>query len=192
MAIRYSATQVELREIALNNKPPELLQASPKATVPVLLTPGGLVIDESLDIMRWALTQHDPQNWLQLDSSTTIESLIHTNDQYFKAHLDHYKYADRYPEHSPLYYRQQGETFLSSLELCLRDHTFLTGSCASLADIALFPFIRQFAYVDIEWFNSAPYPCLRSWLDKWLNSDLFIAIMHKQPAWQKHQPPVIF
>jgi len=202
MAIRYSNIRVELREVALSNKPTALLQASPKATVPVLVCPDGLVLDESLDIMRWALKHNDPQNWLQIshdnavsNESTTditrdIVSLITENDNHFKIHLDHYKYADRFPEHSPLHYRQQAEVFLESLERRLCTHSFLMNETASLADIALFPFVRQFAHVDLNWFDSAPYPKLRNWLNSWLTSTLFLSIMHKHPCWEKHQSTI--
>jgi len=188
MAIRCSEIQIELREVVLNNKPPELLQASPKATVPVLVKPNGEVLEQSLDIMYWALNHNDPQNWLHPNatpnSASDLASLIHENDSHFKTHLDHYKYADRFPAHSPLHYRQQGEQFLAQLENRLQNQDFLCGPSASLADIALLPFIRQFAHVDIDWFNSAPYPKLINWLNNGLASDLFHAIMHKYPAWK--------
>jgi len=192
MAIRYSNIQVELREVALKNKPPALLQVSAKATVPVLVCQDGTVLDESLDIMHWALMQNDPQNWLQIDHTSDITSLIRDNDQHFKTHLDHYKYADRYPEHSPLYYRQQAEPFMTALEQRLCNQPFLISESASLADIALLPFVRQFAHVDLNWFESAPYPKLRSWLNDWLSSDLFLSIMHKYPCWEEHQPAITF
>jgi len=192
MAIRYSQIQVELREVTLNNKPTELILASPKATVPVLICPDGTILDESIDIMHWALQHSDPQNWLPNEHLSSISSLIKINDEQFKLHLDHYKYADRYPAQSPLHYRQQGEVFLQSLELRLQSHAYLIAQTLSLADIALMPFIRQFAHVDINWFNAAPYPQLRHWLNSGLNSDLFLSSMHKYPRWQPHQPPVIF
>ena len=203
MAIRYSNIQVELREVALSNKPTALLQVSPKATVPVLVCPDGTVLDESLDIMHWALKLNDPQNWRHInpanaatnditssitsDTSSDIASLISENDNHFKIHLDHYKYADRFPEHSPLYYRQQAEVFLASLERRLNTHSFLLNESASLADTALFPFVRQFAHVDLNWFDSAPYPKLRNWLSNWQTSEIFLSIMHKHPGWDKHQ-----
>jgi len=192
MALRYSDIQLELREVALSHKPPELLAISPKATVPVLVLPGATVLDESLDIMRWALTHSDPQNWLQVEQASAMDSLINENDETFKLHLDHYKYAERFPEHTALHYRQQAEVFLTVLESRLQNNSCLFGSTTSIADIALLPFIRQFAHVDIRWFDSAPYPHLRHWLNHWLNSDLFLSIMQKHPRWEVHQPPVIF
>ncbi|VAW66858.1 Glutathione S-transferase domain protein [hydrothermal vent metagenome] len=196
LAIRYSQLQVELREIELKNKPAELLQASAKATVPVLILNEQTVIDESLDIMHWSLHQYDPENWLQTSHNKKINFLIQHNDAQFKIDLDHYKYADRFPLHAPHYYRQQGERFLIQLEKRLNQHQFLINHCVSIADIALFPFIRQFAYVDIKWFETSPYPKLRSWLSYWLESELFLSIMKKHPVWQsstKNKPhPIIF
>ena len=150
LAIRYSQLQVILREVDLKNKPAEMLLASPKATVPVLVCHDQTVIDESLDIMLWALEHNDPEHWLSDSPHTEIHPLILQNDTQFKTHLDHYKYADRFPEQSPLVYRQQGEVFLKQLELILADQAFLNANNATLTDIALFPFIRQFAYVDIK------------------------------------------
>jgi len=192
MAIRYSEISVELREVALNNKPVELLHSSPKATVPVLIKPDGSILEESLDIMHWALKRNDPQNWLHSANKPNMESLILVNDSDFKIHLDHYKYADRFPAQPPAHYRQLGESFLAQLEHLLHDQPYLTGRTISIADIALFPFIRQFAYVDINWFNCAPYPKLRNWLNHWLASDLFASVMHKQPPWVDQQKPLIF
>ena len=196
LAIHASQIKLELREVALKNKPVAMLQASAKATVPVLVLADGTVIDESLDIMLWALRQNDPENWLSFQQDT-LDSLIRHNDNIFKIHLDHYKYADRFPEQPPLYYRQKGEVFLTQLETRLQQHDFLLGDSASLADVALFPFIRQFAYVDINWFESSPYLRLTQWLHYWLNSDTFLKVMHKYPAWDetlasKDQQPVIF
>lgn len=184
LAIRCSNIHIELREIDLKNKPAEMLSVSPKATVPVLVCNDKTVIDESLDIMLWALKQNDPQNWLSDTENHEIPVLILQNDTLFKIDLDHYKYADRYPEFSALTYRQQGEVFLEQLEQVLSNQKFLTGNSATLTDIALFPFIRQFAYVDIKWFETAPYPKLRYWLNHWLESELFHSIMKKAPYWQ--------
>ena len=196
LAIRYSNIKCELREVDLKNKPSTLLQISPKATVPVLVTPQGPVIDESLDIMYWSLAQNDPQNWLQSSHSIEIDSLIQQNDSQFKIHLDHYKYADRFPDQSTDFYRQQGEQFLQLLEQRLIKQSFLISNSTSLADIALFPFIRQFAYVDIQWFESSPYPKLREWLSYWLESELFLSIMKKHPYWSsdlaEQQTPLFF
>jgi len=191
IAIRKSNLEIELREVDLKNKPNTMLQASSKATVPVLIHQNSIT-DESLDIMLWALQQSDPDNWLAKQHLAEINSLIKFNDNVFKIHLDHYKYSDRFPQQSQFSYREKGEKFLQQLEVRLNAHTFLIGSEPCLADIALFPFIRQFAYVDIKWFERSPYPKLRKWLQSWLESDLFKSIMHKYPTWQEDHQPTIF
>jgi len=196
LAIHYSQLQVELREVELKNKPAEMLQASAKATVPVLILNDQTVIDESLDIMHWSLHKHDPENWLQVSQKKEINFLIQQNDTQFKIDLDHYKYADRFPQNTPHHYRLQGEKFLIQLEARLNKHNFLISHSVSIADIALLPFIRQFAYVDIKWFATSPYPKLRNWLNYWLESALFLSVMKKHPVWQNNTknkyPPVIF
>ena len=188
MAIYASQTKVELREVLLKNKPAAMIQASSKATVPVLILTDGSVIDESVDIMLWSLQLNDPQHWLSFPNEQ-ISLLIGENDNIFKIHLDHYKYADRFPEHPSLYYRQKGEVFLQQLETRLQQHQFLLGNSTSLADIALFPFIRQFAYVDIKWFDNCPYPRLIQWLNYWINNELFLKVMNKYPQWEQNLPP---
>jgi glutathione S-transferase len=190
MAIAYSEIQVELREVTLKNKPEALLQASAKATVPVLVLESDEVIDESLDIMLWALSIHDPDNWI--GNLEKASHLITENDSVFKTHLDHYKYADRHPEHSAEYYRSQGKAFLSQLESLLSSSKYLSGPELSIIDIALFPFIRQFSHVDKAWFDQAPYPLLQGWLAALLNSTLFAKTMEKQPVWEPGQSPLLF
>ncbi|WP_363317841.1 glutathione S-transferase [uncultured Amphritea sp.] len=197
LAIASSGISVELREVALKDKPAEMLQASPKGTVPVLVLPAssekeGQVIDESRDIMRWALRLNDPDNWLCADDPDRLwqgEALIQENDAVFKQHLDRYKYFERYPDHPQHYYREQCEVTLVKLERLLQQHAYLTGEQRRLADIAIFPFIRQFAHVDREWFYNAPYPALQSWLDQHLNSELFIRVMQKSSPWQSISQP---
>lgn len=192
LAIRNSHLKVELREVDLKHKPPEMLSASPKATVPVLILNDHSVLDESLDIMHWSLQQSDTNNWLQKNHQSEIEQLIQQNDQSFKTDLDHYKYANRFPQHPPLYYRQQGEVFLKQLEQRLEKHAFIIHEAATLADVALFPFIRQFAYVDIKWFETCAYSNLRRWLTYWLESDLFLSIMHKHANWSPEQKYITY
>lgn len=192
MAIRYSDCRVQLREVSLKNKPEELIAISAKATVPVLLCGTGRVIDESLDIMHWALQQNDPDNWLHTQQQAEIAALIESNDTDFKTHLDHYKYADRHPEFSQFEYRLQGEVFLQQLERRLQQRDYLISQRISLADVAIFPFIRQFAHVDIHWFEQAAYPRLRTWLYQWLDSPLFKSVMQKYPPWQANDPPLVF
>lgn len=192
MAIAYSGVTVELREVLLKNKPQALLQASPKGTVPVVVLDNGQVIDESLDIMKWALSQHDPDRWLQQTADLDIKSqqLIAENDGEFKTHLDHYKYADRYPQHNADFYRAQGEVFLARLEQYLKHHPCLLTNKPGFTDIAIFPFIRQFALVDMDWFQQAPYPRLQHWLQSLLGCTLFASIMDKQVCWEPGQAPV--
>ncbi|MBS4081224.1 glutathione S-transferase [Pseudomonas rustica] len=177
MALRYSGVPVEIVEVSLKAKPAEMLAISPKGTVPVL-DADGRVIDESLEIMRWALAQNDPQGWL-LDGDSRIAELIEANDQGFKVDLNRYKYAERYPEQPMEVYRAQGAVFLQRLEGLLQDRDYLLADHPSLADIALLPFVRQFAHVDREWFAQTPYPRLQAWLNNFLESDLFTSIMKK-------------
>ena len=177
MALRYSGVPVEIVEVSLKAKPSEMLAISPKGTVPVL-DADGQVIDESLEIMRWALAQNDPQGWL-LDGDSRIAELIEANDQGFKVDLNCYKYAERYPEQPMEVYRAQGAVFLQRLEGLLQDRDYLLADHPSLADIALLPFVRQFAHVDREWFAQTPYPRLQAWLHNFLESDLFTSIMKK-------------
>jgi glutathione S-transferase len=195
LAIVISSLQVELREVVLRDKPPSLLDYSSKETVPVLITPDQTVIDESIDIMFWALQQADPQSWLyDLNSAQHLlsQQLIENNDGEFKYFLDRYKYADRYPEHPQEYYRQQAEKTLVNLELLLATNGYLVADKISLADMAILPFIRQFAFVDKAWFDDSPYPLLKTWLDNFLNSDLFSSIMLKYPPWQEGDNVTLF
>lgn len=183
LALNYSQIQVELREVELKNKPPQMLAISPKGTVPVLQLNNGDIIEESLEIIYWALAQHDPQQWLTKNNQSKIKDLISKNDGQFKYYLDRYKYADRFPEFSEKFYRQKGEVFLLELEQLLKSHKYLLQDSPSLADMALFPFIRQFANVDNTWFWKADYPKLQEWLQGLLDSELFIKVMEKYPPW---------
>ncbi|UUT15179.1 glutathione S-transferase [Pseudomonas zeae] len=177
MALRYSGVPVDIIEVSLKAKPAEMLAISPKGTVPVL-DAGGQVIDESLEIMRWALAQNDPQDWL-LDGDSRIAELIEANDQGFKVHLNRYKYAERYPEQPMEIYRAEGALYLQRLEELLTDRDYLLADHPSLADIALLPFVRQFAHVDREWFAQTPYVRLQTWLQRFLESELFTSIRKK-------------
>ncbi|WP_311881395.1 MULTISPECIES: glutathione S-transferase [unclassified Pseudomonas] len=177
MALRYSGVPVDIVEVSLKAKPAEMLVISPKGTVPVL-NAEGRVIDESLEIMRWALALNDPDDW-QLDGDSRIAELIEANDQGFKVHLNRYKYAERYPEQPMEVYRAEGAVFLQRLEGLLNDRDYLLTDHPSLADIALLPFVRQFAHVDREWFAQTPYPRLQAWLQRLLESELFTSIMKK-------------
>ena len=195
LAICYSQVEVELREVVLKDKPTSLLAYSPKGTVPVLVTQDKKIIDQSRDIMQWALSQHDSDDWLRKNQphlQKQISSLIDENDNEFKAILDKYKYADRHPEYTETEYREQGSHFLNQLELLLTLHSNLIGEDVSLADIAIFPFIRQFASVDKAWFDQCPYPKLRVWLKRHTSSALFTDIMYKYPQWSAGDKAVYF
>ncbi len=168
-----------------------MLTISAKGTVPVLQLPDGTVIDESLDIMRWALHHNDPDGWL---NNTTIrlsdaDKLIAWNDNEFKNFLDRYKYADRYPEFPRETYRQKCDPFLSELESRLIKTSYLCGNRQSISDIALFPFVRQFAGVDAKWFQGSPYRALVEWLAEFIDSQLFKNVMVKQKPWISDSNP---
>lgn len=183
LALQYAGQMVDLQEVSLRDKPPEMLAISPKGTVPVLQLADGTVLEESLDITLWALRKADPAQLLPAaDELPETLALIAENDGNFKHWLDRYKYAVGYPEHSPEYYRQQGEIFLQNLEQRLNQNTYLSGAQVTLSDIAIVPFVRQFAFVDKAWFDAADYPALQRWLEDWLASDVFLRVMAKQPG----------
>lgn len=188
MAIAVSGIQVELREVVLRDKPQSLHDISAKATVPVLLTQEQVVIDESLDIMCWALQQSDPENWLD----DIDQAFITNNDDSFKYWLDRYKYADRYPEQSEAFYRKKGEEFLLLLEQQLNKTAYLSGEKIGFTDIAIFPFIRQFASVNKDWFEHAPYPKLQAWLNQLIDSVLFQTTMIKYQPWKEGGRAIVF
>lgn len=177
MAVAYAGIQCELRELLLKDKPADMLKHSPKGTVPVLITSQGQVIDESLDVMQWALAQNDPDNWLRNPSQDAM--LINTNDHQFKPLLDRYKYADRHPELTENEHRELTLPYIQNLDQSLQEHPFLTGSQIGLADIALFPFIRQYAFVDKTWFDQLPIKNLQTWLKTFLSHSLFSQTMPK-------------
>jgi glutathione S-transferase len=184
MTLHASGVSAELREVDLNHKPDHMLAASPKGSVPVLVLPDGSVIDESWDIMQWALHRHDPENWLGEQDAYLLAAgpLISANDTSFKLSLDRYKYADSHAARTD--YRAQGAVFLRQLEERLRATRYLLGNTQSIADAGIFPFIRQFAEVNKDWFAESPYPALRVWLAGILDSSRFAAIMLKSPLWQ--------
>lgn len=182
MALVYSGIQVELREVKLSDMPDPMLQLSPKATVPVLALKDGQVIDESQDIMLWSLSQSDPEHWFDIDEMS--KQLIQRCDEEFKPLLDYYKYADRYPRFSQLEHRTRAEAFLGELNQLLNLHPYLSNSQWRLTDVAIFPFIRQFAGVDAAWFEHSEYSSVRNWLNTMLHSDLFLGVMQKNAFWQ--------
>ena len=183
MALFYAGIEVELREVLLRDKPMDMLRVSQKGTVPVLVLPDGNVLDESCVIMHWALDQSDPDQWYFSAKSAELDEIIQNNDSLFKESLDRYKYSDRYPEHTIKYYRAQAEIFLTSLEQKLTATQYLLGPKISLADVAIFPFVRQFSLVDKVWFDASPYPKLRRWLAYFLSVEFFLAVMQKHPVW---------
>ena len=190
MALLISGTAVRLREVVLRDKPEEMITASPKATVPVLVLPDGQVIDESLAIMHWALGRNDPQDWLQ--GSAAESELIAEADGPFKDHLDRYKYPTRYENVDALEHRAGGLAFLEKLDNLLQASGQLMGAKPTLADYAIFPFIRQFANNDRDWFDQLPLPALQQWLGDHLASPLFATTMQKYPQWQSGDVEPLF
>jgi len=187
IGLLYAKVSYTHREILLKDRPGDMLALSPKGTVPVLVLPNGKVLEESMDILRWALSQNDPNNWLtpEFGSLDQMDSLIEKNDFEFKQKLDAYKYSSRSVTTSPDALKAAAAPFLNVLEKRLSEHTFLFGERVSLADVAIFPFIRQFAFVDKEWFEQAPYPKLNIWLQYWLNEPLFLQAMQKHELYQE-------
>jgi len=196
LAVSASQTRCELREVVLRDKPQTMLDASPKGTVPVLILASGDVIEESLDIIYWALKQNDPENWLAPRSGTPEEmsELIAQCDGPFKRALDRYKYPDRYTAEGidRTSQRQTGEVFLQTLQDRLTHHANLFGDQVALADMAIMPFVRQFANTDRDWFDQAPYPKLQAWLSHHLESSRFTSIMCKYMQWAPGDAPMLF
>jgi glutathione S-transferase len=187
LALDVSGQVCELREVALRNKPPEMLRVSAKGTVPVLLLPDGRVIDESLDIMLWALSRHDPEHWLtpESDSLDGMRQLIDRFDSHFKRHLDRYKYPSRFADADPALDRAEACQDLGVLEARLTRTTYLAGGHVSLADMAIVPFVRQFSNVDSEWFARQSWSALQRWLRTLVESARFERIMrpvHRAPS----------
>lgn len=194
MAIAASGIDMQLREVVLKNKPQALLVASPKATVPVLIKEDGTVLEQSLDILDWVLSCSDPLGWKNFSQMQLIEmaKLVEENDFSFKTQLDRYKYSDRHPEEPAEVYRQHCHEFLSQLEVRLQQSSFLFSERASYADVAIFPFVRQFSKVDEKWFATAPYPALRKWLDTFAFGKLFLSVMKKYKPWHPANEVVVF
>jgi glutathione S-transferase len=188
MALAYSGLVVEIREISLREKPTSLLAISPKGTVPVLQS-DDLVIEQSYDIMKWALKQSDPDQWLSAQTEPTIDQWVEKNDGPFKKLLDQYKYPDRYPDISLEETLSQARSlFLGPINEQLKTSPYLLGSRISLADIAIFPFVRQFAMVDQEWIDQSDLHFLKQWLNERLESSLFVGVMQKYPTWHDSTP----
>ena len=194
MAIAASNMTCEIREVSLRDKPEGMVTASPKATVPVIVLPDGTVIDESLDIMLWSLRQNDPHNWLTPENGDldAMLALIGQTEDPFKTHLDRYKYSVRYEGADPAHHRAEGVKFLEALDNRLEDTIHLFGDRPAMADHAIFPFIRQFANTDRDWFDTLSLPALQAWLNGHVTSDLFDAVMAKRAFWQCGQAPEWF
>jgi len=191
LALASGGLSVSLREVVLRDKPPEMIAASPKATVPVLVLPEGEVLEESLDVMHWALGQSDPENWLGGDRST-IDELVAQNDGPFKHHLDRYKYENRYDGAVAEEHRTEAAVTLRGLDERLSKSVWLCGANASFADYAILPFIRQFANTDRAWFDAQDWSHLRAWLERFLASHRFKSVMEKYPRWSTGDPEPIF
>ena len=189
LAVQSAGIKVELREILLRDKAPEFLEKSPSATVPCLVLEDG-VLDESLEIMIWALQANDPESWLDMPEEGF--ELIDGADGPFKAAVDHYKYASRYEDVDAMEERSVAAEFLADLDQRLKGSSFLFGSTPSLADFAILPFVRQFAHVDLDWFLAEPWPDLARWLEDFKSSDAFRAIMKKYPKWENGDPVTYF
>ncbi len=179
LAITISGVAVNEQEVKLRDKPQAMLDVSPKGTVPVLKLTDGTVLEQSLDIMRWALKQNDPEGWLETVSAES-QNLITNNDNAFKQALDRYKYANHFHDHSVTHYRDEGAKFLATLESCLATTPFLNGRHRGLTDAAVVPFVRQFAAVDRLWFDNSEFQHVVRWLHAWLADPLFIGVMTKK------------
>ena len=192
LALAVSGQKVHLREVELKNRPEELVAVSAKATVPVLVLPCERVIEESLEIMHWTLENADPQQWLGASEtqSRAIDEIIQACDGDFKHHLDRYKYANRYEDVDSEEHREKASQFLNQLQDRLREQAFLFGDRACLADMAVAPFVRQFAFADRTWFDAQPWKHLIAWLDAFTASTLFLSIMQKHKPWTPNAEPL--
>jgi len=208
LAIYKAQLPVELRDVNLKDKPAEMITASSKATVPIIVLPSSHVIDESLDVMLWALTENDPDDLLchrehqkslneesEVNDNTRLSeilSLIQWFDNEFKSSLEQYKCAKRYHETNLTECREACEVFIQNLELRLTEHKYLMGSKETLADIALLPFIRQFARVERPWYLQSSYNNVKNWLNSYLQSPLFTKVMAKYPVWSVGNDVTVF
>ena len=192
MAIHISGQRCELREVLLRDKPPSMLEYSAKGTVPVLILQDGKVIDESLDVIDWALNLNDPDNWQRSKDTKKTKELIKINDGEFKYHLDRYKYSKRYDNEDPEFHRKKCLKFIESVNNELNNSKYIFDDNISYTDIVLLPFIRQFRIADIEWFDSLPYDNLKKWLSSFLESSLLNSIMKKYDLWKEGDKSIVF
>ena len=192
MAIHASGQKCELREVLLRDKPPSMIEYSLKGTVPVLILQDGNVIDESLDVIDWALNLNDPDNWQRSKDNEKTKELIKINDGEFKHHLDRYKYSKRYDNEDPEFHRKKCLKFIESVNNELNNSKYIFDDNISYADIVLLPFVRQFRIADMEWFDSLPYDNLKDWLSRFLNSPLLNSIMKKYDLWKEGDKSIVF
>ncbi len=192
MAIHISSQKCEIREVLLRDKPPSMLEYSSKGTVPVLVLQSGEVIDESLDVIDWALNLNDPDNWQRSKDNEKTKELIKINDGEFKHHLDRYKYSKRYDNEDPEFHRKKCLSFIEKVNSELQNSKYIFDDEISYIDISLLPFIRQFRIADNEWFDELPYENVKSWLSNFLNSELLESIMSKHDLWKEGDEVTIF
>ena len=190
LALHVSGITYEHREVVLKNKPAHMLALSPKGTVPVLWlseAAGGRVLEQSLDIMLWTLSQHDPLGWLPASDEGMADALtlIAHNDGPFKQQLDRYKYPNRSGLNSGTVDRDEAAIWLHTLDARLRGQSFLAGEQFGLTDAAIAPFVRQYAHTDPDWYASQAWTALAKWLAGFEVSEVFSAIMHKHTPWQE-------
>jgi glutathione S-transferase len=194
LALMVSNQVCELREIVLRDKPQEMLDVSPKGTVPILIDVEGRVLDQSIDIMLWALAQHDPEKWLIPEQSSVAEmlALIAQFDDKFKYHLDRYKYPERYIGVDARSHRDEGAVYLDQLNVKLSATKYLFGNNVALADMAIAPFVRQFAHTDKNWFKEQPWTPLQTWLTGFTDSEIYASVMQKYLKWESGSAGVVF
>ena len=194
LALMVSNRVCELREVVLRDKPQEMLEVSAKGTVPILIDVDGRVLDQSIDIMLWALRQHDPEKWLMPEQGSVAEmlQLIALFDEGFKYHLDRYKYPNRYPGVDAQAHRHEGSLYLGRLNAQLSATKYLFGNNVALADMAIAPFVRQFAHTDRTWFNEQPWPQLQAWLTGFTDSEIYASVMQKYAKWESGNAGVVF
>ena len=188
MAIAKSQITLEHREISLKDRPPALYKISPKGTVPVLYIDKNNILEESFDIMIWAVN-YSKCDWLDINKEEQL-SMVKVNDNEFKYWLDRYKYFERYPEKSKLFYQNECQSFLKRYNFILKNNKYFFGNKIQFIDVALFPFIRQCANVDIEWFNST-FENVNIWLDTIKKTNLFLSVMNKHKIWDQNQSGLI-
>ena len=195
MAIHTSQIKCELREVLLRKKPKEMISISPKGTVPVLLLDDGTMIEESIDIMKWSFSLNDPLLILKeyQEKKNEMDRLIQLFDSSFKNYLDRYKYSNRYENEDPIGNRDLAIQILDTIEGQINNHNLLYGDRFSFVDMAILPFIRQFRIADTDWFdNDMALPKIQQWLNKFLNSNLYLAVMNKYKVWENNAPVVYF